>query len=317
MSLNETDNKPLRTYSEEQGKAGDLVETLIAELVKLRDTTNPEGGDETAKGKDLAAFLALMQAGALTKAVAQWAIDHQVGLALENLDFVPLVPSKTKTLPEYIDARREVDSHRHERAGMETDAGAHGMLTRVLTTEQRRAVAISMLRANAGGFPLGIAEELAEALESVSSGKVAAILKPPTTYRKTGLLRMREELNAVCFATFRSGTGFFTSGESWDNVAMEYGFASSTLRGWETAARREFGNVYVAAKQEAAANAASHVAAVRKGNLSRALQMMQAHPFYGDEALRRSVDRHRLLLKTEPEKKARGPRRSRRASRNL
>ena len=92
------------------------MQTLIKQQVEARDKAHPNGGDETAKGKDLASFDALMQAGALTRAVAQWAIDHQIGLALEGLEFVPLVPQKTKRLPQYIEARSNVDSHRHELA---------------------------------------------------------------------------------------------------------------------------------------------------------------------------------------------------------
>src|SRR4051812_16233871 len=79
-----------RMYSYEDDELGDWADGLIKRLIELRDKTNPDKGSSAASGKDLAAFEALQCAGDLVKALAGWAIDHQIGLASHGLQFVPL-----------------------------------------------------------------------------------------------------------------------------------------------------------------------------------------------------------------------------------
>jgi hypothetical protein len=63
------------------------VSSLIKTLEELEEKTRPSGGAETELGKDLAAFQALKFARYLVDAVAGWALDHQIGLALSRLEF--------------------------------------------------------------------------------------------------------------------------------------------------------------------------------------------------------------------------------------
>ena len=63
------------------------VSSLIKTLEELEEKTRPNGGAETELGKDLAAFQALKFARYLVDAVAGWALDHQIGLALSRLEF--------------------------------------------------------------------------------------------------------------------------------------------------------------------------------------------------------------------------------------
>ena len=93
----------------------------IEELIALDEQTNPLADPSSeCEGKDHAAFRALRRANDLVNSLAGWAIEHQIGLALENKGFVPLHPSKTKNLPDYLAAKIEVDNHRHEAAGHES-----------------------------------------------------------------------------------------------------------------------------------------------------------------------------------------------------
>src|SRR5271169_4788107 len=93
------------------------VTRLIKTLEELEEKTRPSVGAKTERGKDLAAFRALQTAGKLVNALAGWALDHQAGLALKSLKFVPLQPSGTRTHPNYLRARASVDDHQHERNG--------------------------------------------------------------------------------------------------------------------------------------------------------------------------------------------------------
>jgi hypothetical protein len=105
----------------------EYVACLIDRLCELEQRTDPKDGIKSAVGKDLASFEALHVAGKLIQALAGWALDHQVGLALEGLEFVPLQPSGTKDHPEYLAARKNVDDHVHEKSG-----GSLGVLDPVI-----------------------------------------------------------------------------------------------------------------------------------------------------------------------------------------
>ena len=91
------------------------ITSLLNRLAELERRSDPSGGTNSAKGKDLAAFDAVETAGELVRTVAGWAIDHQAGLAVEELSFVPLQPSQTKQHPQYRAQRDAVDDHKHER----------------------------------------------------------------------------------------------------------------------------------------------------------------------------------------------------------
>jgi hypothetical protein len=125
------------------GSKDDYVIPLLGRLKTLYEQSHPAAGSESAKGKDGAAFDALKIAGSLVEAVAGWALDHQVGLALKGLEFVPLQPSGTKQHPDYLKARQTVDDHIHEKTG----AAALDFDSTVA-----RKLLINLLRANSGGF---------------------------------------------------------------------------------------------------------------------------------------------------------------------
>jgi hypothetical protein len=69
------------------------VRKLLFNLAALEKTTRPQEGAVTARGKDRKAVEALNLANQLVRAVAGWAIDHQMGLALRGqesaLDILP------------------------------------------------------------------------------------------------------------------------------------------------------------------------------------------------------------------------------------
>jgi hypothetical protein len=71
----------------------------------------------TAAGKDEKAFQALRSAAELTKVVAGWALDHQIGLALKAGEPLPPVHAKIAKSSEYARRRAAVDSHEHEKNG--------------------------------------------------------------------------------------------------------------------------------------------------------------------------------------------------------
>src|SRR4051794_1467477 len=82
---------------------------IVEQLRQLRDATHPNLGEQSAKGKDFAAFAALQGANRLVELLAGWAIDHVAGLAAEGLDLVQLLPRGTTQHPEYLASRAAAD----------------------------------------------------------------------------------------------------------------------------------------------------------------------------------------------------------------
>ena len=60
------------------------IGNIIEKLLQLRDATHPNRGEESARGKDFAAFEALQGANLLVEILVGWAIDHVAGLAEEK-----------------------------------------------------------------------------------------------------------------------------------------------------------------------------------------------------------------------------------------
>src|SRR6516164_2513096 len=67
------------------------VRLMLERLDELEKKTRPSASSgDVAEGKDLAAREAMTTVAHLVRYAAGWAIDHQVGLAIEGLEFVPL-----------------------------------------------------------------------------------------------------------------------------------------------------------------------------------------------------------------------------------
>lgn len=278
----------------EKGEPGAWAEGTLARLVALRDATDPNGGDETAARKDMNAFHALQEAGNLVRATAQWAIDHQIGLATEGLRFVPLGPAQTRSLPEYQQAREQVDSHIHEGIGVDFGLGHLAPLT----VQERREILISLLRANVGGFPDGIAAELCLALEALSYGDVLPILQPIKGGRQAGLIELEEQLFAVCAVHLRRSSKMMSAADAEEVVAEAYGVKPGTLRTWESRLRTEFGRLRVSQRIGSAKNGGSQIAAIRKSEPKKAFEMLHENIWHGDEQMKKSAERYKAAQAT-------------------
>ena len=90
------------------------VAGLIDRLHNLERKTDPKLGARSASGKHRAALHALRITGDLVNALAGWALDHQAGLALKDLEFVELRTNKTPVHPDYPSPEFAYDDHRHE-----------------------------------------------------------------------------------------------------------------------------------------------------------------------------------------------------------
>ena len=269
------DNYPSRNFAEGHQR---LISTLLRQLAELEKRSHPDGGEASAQGKDMCAFTALETAGQLVRALAGWAIDHQVGLALQGLQFVPRGP--VSDLPEYLQARAIVDSHQHEHTGGKHRINEFDPLV-------ARRLLMNLLRANPGGFPHNLANQSVRALEDLSFGDPAPMFQPASTDRKANLAEMRLQLRAIAFVEYmvEQGSKKYAAQEK---VAAAIGVSPETLRTWEHRLRTDpaFGTLAVARQVRFAKNVASHP----PGSVSRQKE-------YGEAALRDLAKQYRQAIR--------------------
>jgi hypothetical protein len=259
-----------------------LIADLIEKLQTLERQTRPVAGVDEAPNKDHAAYQALHFSQMLVDALAGWAIDHQVGLALHHLEFLPRFPQNTRSMPSYIDRKAAVDSHLHERLGTRR----RGMTWADVAVTKRRQVVMNLLRGNAGAIPKPLASEIVEGLTSLSYGEVTPLFERAVAGRKVGRTVIALQCRALGFVEFRKATKLMTAYEAETVVADAYGVENVTVRKWGQRVRDELGDIAVAAEREFARNTASFIAPLARKERGRATSLMIEHQDYGDQALR-------------------------------
>jgi hypothetical protein len=269
------------------------VERLVEHLFELEQETDPGDGDESAKDKDFKAFQALEVAGNLVQTLAGWAIDHQIGLASDDLKFVGLGPTSLRGDALYIDAKNDIDDHRHEEAGSKAyTALGHGDANEAL---ERRAL-VNLLNSNPGGFPRDLAASFREALRALEHGEVLRVLTPPKP-RKNHYTRLCLQLNALCFVGFYVGKGK-SKIESEAIIADAFGRSVETIGTWENRLLSELGRLEVKRAVRFSYNGGTHAAAAEQKTiqlihtpdsseyLDAVSDVQRYNSQYGEEALK-------------------------------
>jgi hypothetical protein len=222
-----------------------FVRTILAQLDELEMMSRPTNGLGSEKSKDLNAFSALHNVAWLSKYLTQWAIDHEIGLAMNGLRFVPLMPDQTRKLPEYQAAKAVVDDHEHERAGgtyLEADA----------SPEMARRIAINILSPISSSLGLG---PLLEALKALETGEVRPILRPVSNADKARYTEARFQLEAVALVAYWTVLKNKKI-KAQELVAAGFRVRVHTLRGWESRLREKLGTIEVNAAVSRAHNCA-------------------------------------------------------------
>jgi hypothetical protein len=267
---------PSRRWSN-KAKRKKYVASLLDQLNKLEARSHPNGGANSAKGKDLDAFVALETAGSLIRGVAGWAIDHQTGLALEGLSFVPLQPWQTKKHPEYKTHRDAVDDHRHERNGAKLVRG-------IEDARVARRLLVNLLRANSGGFPMALTLPVVEAIEGLEFGQRSPFFIPAKSGKKRGLRELGLQLRAIAFIAYRRAKSI-KKVRAVEDVATAFGVSPDTVISWEKRLNKTFSQLEVS---RTIAFAENHAA--RNDTL--------AEEMYGDDALKVTGKKYQAILRS-------------------
>lgn len=205
---------------------------LLRQLGKLERETRPSDGAVSAADKDLKAYQAVKAAMELARTVAGWAMYHQLGLAMAELEFVPRQPMGNRDNLEYLKLLAAVNTHDHERNGAncrESDLAANPEL-------QRRAL-INLLSVMNAGARSPVLAPAVQALRGLDYGDVAPMLAPKLEHKKAGRAALLLQLKAIGFVTFHSETGM-TKQAAQEMVAAGYGLSKDGLRNWEGRLRK-------------------------------------------------------------------------------
>jgi len=205
---------------------------LLAKLATLEKTTRPAKGPQTALGKDRKAVEALNLASELVRAVAGWAIDHQMGLASRAQESLVEILPELSNLTIYKIAIAEVDNHQLEIEG----AKEEGLTSPILV----RQALMNLLQTNPGGFPKKLTRIALSALQALDYNEVHPVLQPNKGRRKIGISDLNMQLSILIWVEHYVGRGFKTH-EALHRVAEAFGVAPPTLRSWKLRLRKELG----------------------------------------------------------------------------
>ena len=234
-----------------------LAHELVDRLIDIKEGTNPDLGSTSEERKNDYALDALREASELTKLVAGWAIDHQIGLAMNNAPFgySPAGDVVDKHL-DHKEAQAFIDSHEHERDGSfddRDDGTAITMLTSVVNLKSgkiQRAVLLNLMRPNIFALPDPLKQAIVVAFEAFDRGEkhplFGGVLDSPAKKRHHS---MGLRLHAIFCVEHRTGLGF-QKRAAQRQLASLLGIKYETVRGWTRSTREYFGLIKVANVQE-------------------------------------------------------------------
>jgi hypothetical protein len=224
---------------------------LVDLILHYRDATDPaiSGGESN---KDRACFRALQLMHELTEVLVPWAIDHQVGLAVEGLSFVPRGPQQMHSDATYGRALFRVNDHKHELTGRRLRA--ERTLSESSDMQLHRQILSNLLRANPGAIPEPTALLAERALTALRFGDTEPLFEATAGYRKVRYAELRLQLAAICFVEYRVARGM-KKRAALERVSAAFAVSPETVKGWGKRLKEDFGPVELARERAMAFNA--------------------------------------------------------------
>jgi len=272
-----------------------FIAYLLERLDELERQTDPSVGSESAKQKDDAAFEALTIASELIQSVAGWALDHQAGLTLNHLQFVPFHPADMRDHLEYLKKTSNVDDHRHEREGGELRLVGPDNLDPMVA----RKWLVNLLRADPGGFSPLLTETATAALDALDYNDVHPMLRPTLNNKKVSLKELKIQLKARAIIEYRVAYGT-KKYKAQEDVAISLGVSVFTIQSWEQRLKTKFGDLEVARTLSFARIAASNEINAQRRNFAGDVGEDKTRPGYhegkyGPQALNRLAAEYKRI----------------------
>ena len=164
----------------------------VDELIRLYFATDPAVGEATAKDKNLKADAALTHLKLIVIGLAQWAIDHRTGIAINGLPTSITYDLTPETRHRNTDILDELNAHEHEVVG---DA-CHDDMSSVSVARRRGAV-IAHLVANPANFPMPLVTEVCDAFRGLGVGDTRPLLQEVRGWDKVDFPELKLQLRAT------------------------------------------------------------------------------------------------------------------------
>lgn len=209
-------------------------------LLDLEERSHPTCG--RGEEKELDSISALVWVERLVNLLAGWAIDHQAGLVVNQVEGFPWKEGDE-------DAAAKANDHKNELVGAE-------YLAKRSSTARDHIVSRKIIAAvadRAALLPRELRRELGEALKDQEYGQIQDLLEP-TKHQKGSLELWRCQLMAIEHVYFLRGMKD-TKEKAIRAVADAYCVSTDAVAGWDKKSLKEkFGQSHVeAAKQRARA----------------------------------------------------------------
>ena len=238
MAIDTVYARPERNQPEHDKYVADLIDRLR----DLERKTDPSLGEQSAKGKSLAALEALKVSSDLINALAGWALDHQAGLALKGPKLVQPRRAKTPGHRGSSNDRPTDDDHQHEWHGRSW-IGRHGGPTDDPIVAKRWL--INLLRGLTSMHNLELMLTAVLALDASEYGEIHPILGATKRGRKVNWSILQLQLRAIAFVRYREANGV-KKYKALEEVAKAFGVSVDTLRTWERRLRNEISQAEIA-----------------------------------------------------------------------
>jgi hypothetical protein len=260
------------------------ITDILDRLRILQNETDPASGETASHDKDLKAQEALGLAGNLVAIVAGWAVDHQAGLVKDGTKPMGWVPDALRD--RFAKEIVSVNQHEHERRGGHPDFHLNEL-------EARKLLQI-MLERNPGALPDDLTSTVCHELNRIAIGEPSPMFQVRPSSNKKSYRSVVLEAWVSAMVAFRMEFNNMSWEEATQAVADKFGKGFDTIKGWETNAKKKFGNLEIEmikgrAREAARAERAERDAALANKPLAR--PGLYAAGF-DDEALAALVDEY-------------------------
>jgi hypothetical protein len=240
------------------------IADILDKLRTLQSETDPANGEAANLDKASKAQQALGLAGNLVAILAGWAIDHHAGLVKDGLSPVGWVPHALRE--RFSEQIASGNQQEHERRGGHPDFHLNEV-------EARKLLRVMMER-NPGAFPDHLTATACHELDRIAIGEPSPMFQVRPSSNKKSYRSVALEAWASAMVAFRMEFNNLSWEDATQAVADKFSKGFDTIKGWETNAKKKFGNLEiemlkVRARQAARAELAEREAAIANKPLAR------------------------------------------------
>lgn len=199
-----------------------VAHSRIEELIRIAE--NPDGAED---GRDAASARAIRLAFEVVAEFVEWAVEHQIGLAMVQVESAPTPPPGYESDPRYTLARDETNRDVHQMRGTKYAFDKIDINREVLYRLFNLAASVSS--SNAARF----LKQVGTGFRALNSGELSAHFVPANLRRRAMPFTLDElKRRAAQHVAYRIAAENMTAREAIAKVAQEFGRPTATVSDW-------------------------------------------------------------------------------------